>query len=328
MRVRPRPLSSIAVVLLASATAAVSPAAASSGPPAGPAAQASPATPRAARAAPSPVGVVRLKPAGSTIATRRSPVAPAPGSAVKDGDSFVIRCQVNGDEQASTYGTSRLWNQVQLPTGEIAYLPGAATDLSTRTEMVAPYCGWQDATRVGGSQGTCFRRSPVRLLAAPRSRAAFVKRAGPEARRSFRSTGVPASVSVAQGILESDSGKATAGANNYFGIKAQQVDPGTGTFTWGSSAVGCVNVPTFESEGGTDVRIIAAFRLYRTMRGSFADHGRFLRDNPRYATAFRYRRDPKRFAKALQRAGYATDPSYSSKLIALIRQERLTRFDR
>jgi hypothetical protein len=328
MRVRPRPLSSLVLALLASAAASSSSAAASTDPPAGPDAQGSPATVRAAHAAPSPVGVVRLKPAGSTIATRLSPIAPTPGPAVQDGESFVVRCQVNGDKQASTYGTSRLWNQVQLPTGEVVYLPGAATDLSTRSEMIAPYCGWQDATRVGGSQGTCFRRSPVRLVAAPRSRAAFVKRAGPEARRTFRSTGVPASVSVAQGILESDSGTATAGANNYFGIKAQQVDPGTGTFTWGSSAIGCVNVPTFESEGGTPVRIIAAFRLYRTMRGSFVDHGRFLRENPRYASAFRYRRDPRRFAKALQRAGYATDPSYSSKLIALIRQERLTRFDR
>ena len=95
-----------------------------------------------------------------------------------------------------------------------------------------------------------------------------------------------------------------------------------------SNAIGCVHQPTFEVEGGTPVRRIAAFRLYRTMRGSFLDHGRFLRENPRYAGAFRYRRDPRRFARALGRAGYATDPAYASKLTALIREGRLTRYDR
>lgn len=63
------------------------------------------------------------------------------------------------------------------------------------------------------------------------------------------------------------------------------------------------------------------------MRASFVDHGRFHRENPRYATAFKDSRSPKRFARAIQRAGDATDPGYATKLVALIRQERLSRWD-
>jgi flagellum-specific peptidoglycan hydrolase FlgJ len=180
---------------------------------------------------------------------------------------------------------------------------------------------------VRGTQGQCFLETPVRLLKAPRSRAAFLRSAGPKARSSFRATRVPASVILAQAILESGSGRFTAGANNFFGIKAQGVDIIAGTYRWGGSAVACVHQPTDESEGGTMVRQIAQFRVYRTMRASFVDHGRFLRENKRYKTAFRYSRSPKRFARAIQRAGYATDPGYATKLIALMKQERLSRWD-
>lgn len=288
---------------------------------------AAPASIRAAK--PSPVGVVRSAPPGGMVLTRLSPVLPTPGPAVQDGQPFVIRCQVNGDKQAANFGVSRLWNEIQLPTGQIVYLPGAATDLSTRMQLVAPYCGRAEATRIGGTQGRCFfSRSPVALIRAPRSRAAFIKKAAPEARRSARSTGVPASVTLAQAIVESGDGKATAGANNYFGIKAEQVDPAAGTFSWRSNAIGCVLQPTFEQEGGDNVRQIAAFRLYRTMRGSFLDHGRFLRENPRYAAAFRVRKNPRRFLKAIVRAGYATDRTYGPLTLAVMREEKLTRYDR
>lgn len=279
------------------------------------------------RAAPSPVGIVRTEEPGSSLLTRRDPRSAAPGGAVTDGQNLVIRCQVNAERKDGTQGSSRIWNQVQLPSGEIAYLPDAFTQTSTKDELVASPCGAAVPTRVRGTQGQCFLRRPVRLLRAPRSRDAFLRSAGPKARSSFRATRVPASVTLAQAILESDAGKATAGANNYFGIKAQEVDSVAGIYRWGSSAVACIHQPTNESEGRTDVRQIAQFRVYRTMRASFVDHGRFLRENPRYAKAFRYSRSPRRFAQALQRAGYATDPSYSSLLIQLIKQHRLTRWD-
>lgn len=280
-----------------------------------------------AQAAPSPVGIVRTKEPGSVLLTRRDPRSPAPGGPVVDGQNFVVRCQVNAERKDGTQGSSRIWDQVQLATGEIAYVPDAFVQTSTKETLVAPPCGAPVPTRVRGTQGQCFLRTPVRLLKAPRSRAAFLRSAGPKARSSFKATRVPASVILAQAILESGDGAKTAGANNYFGIKAQGVDIVAGVYRWGGSAVACVHQPTDESEGGTDVRQIAQFRVYRTMRASFVDHGRFLRENPRYRTAFRYSRSPKRFARAIQRAGYATDPGYATKLITLIKQERLSRWD-
>lgn len=288
-----------------------------------------PSSSRAAtpRAAPSPVGIVQTADAGSMLLTRKDPRSAEPGGAVLDGQNLVIRCQVNAERKDGPQGSSRIWNQVQLPSGELAYLPDAFTRTSTKDELVAPPCGAAVPNRVRGTQGQCFLDSPVRLLPAPRSRAAFLRSAGPKARSSFRSTRAPASVILAQAILESDGGRATAGANNYFGIKAQEVDSVAGIYRWGRSAVACIHQPTFESDGRTKVRQIAQFRAYRTMRASFVDHGRFLRENPRYAKAFRHSRSPRRFAQALQRAGYATDPAYSTLLIRLIEQYRLTRWD-
>ncbi|MDO9408586.1 glucosaminidase domain-containing protein [Patulibacter sp.] len=277
--------------------------------------------------APSPVGIVHTQDPGSQLLTRKDPRSPEPGGAVTDGQNLLIRCQINAERKDGPEGSSRIWDQVQLPSGEIAYLPDAFTRTSTKDVLVAPPCGAPIPTRVRGTQGQCFLRRPVRLLKAPRSRAAFLRAAGPKARSSYKATRVPASVILAQAILESDDGKATAGANNFFGIKAQGVDTVAGIYRWGSFAVACIHQPTNESEGGKNVRQIAQFRAYRTMRASFVDHGKFLRENPRYATAFRYSKSPKRFARAIARAGYATDPSYASTLIALIKQHRLTRWD-
>ncbi|MEV4419409.1 glucosaminidase domain-containing protein [Patulibacter sp. NPDC049589] len=275
----------------------------------------------------SPVGIVRLDTPGGVLVTRLDPQSPVPGPPVTDGQNFVISCQSTGERKDGRFGASRVWDQVQLPTGEVAYLPDALTETSTKDVLVAPFCGGPAPSRVGGTQGQCFVRRPIKLLRAPRSRAAFLKKAGPEARRTFRAARVPASVTLAQAILESGDGTKTADANNYFGIKAQSANPATGVFVWGRNAVGCMHEPTNESEGGTDVRQVAQFRLYRTMRGSFVDHGLFLRENPRYARAFKYRRSPRRFAQALQKAGYATDPGYATKLITLIKQDKLTRWD-
>jgi hypothetical protein len=278
-------------------------------------------------AAPSPVGIVDAPVPGGTIEARVDPRVPGPAGTLADGQNFVIRCQTEGETTAGPGDDSAIWDGVQLPSGALAYVPDALVRTSTKDNLVAPYCGAPAPTRVGGRQGACFLRSPVPLIRAPRTRPAFLRKAGPDARRSFRSTRVPASITLAQAILESGDGKATAGANNFFGIKAEALDPATATFAWGRYAIGCVHQPTIEYEDGRRVRHIAQFRLYRTMRASFVDHGAFLRDNPRYATAFRYSRSPRRFARALQRAGYATDPGYSAKLIALMREERLTRWD-
>jgi hypothetical protein len=151
----------------------------------------------------------------------------------------------------------------------------------------------------------------------------FIRRAAPGAQRGFKEFGVPASVTIAQAILESGWGKAHIGsANNYFGIKAQSPT------SFGPIAIGTVTVPTREVINGQSVTVNGRFRKYRSMDDSMRDHGRFLRDNPRYKPAFAHSRDANAFAQAIHRAGYATDPKYSTLLIGIMKQWDLYKFDR
>ena len=100
---------------------------------------------------------------------------------------------------------------------------------------------------------------------------------------------------------------------NFFGIKAQSDEP-------------FIVVRTREVVEGNDVFINAKFRRFASMEECFREHGRFLRDNPRYAPAFKTT-DAESFARAIHAAGYATDPHYSDALIGIIRDNDLTQYD-
>jgi len=285
--------------------------------------------PSAGRKRPSSPGVIRLT-SSRTIRVRRKPTDRRKVGTLRNRASVRVSCQMNGPPATGYTGRSRIWDKVRLPNGRTGYVPDASVQ-NEKGAMVAHYCGWGDPPAPSGAnpqQGRCSSVATVALVAAPADRAAFIATAGPLARASQDATQVPASVTLAQAILESASGTATAGANNYFGIKAQAVDAKNGIYRWATEAVGCVLKPTYESESGRLVRQLAAFRMYRGMRESFDDHGLFLRQNSRYANAFKYPDDPERFAKEIHKAGYATDPKYSSSLIRLMRNEDLTRFDR
>lgn len=265
----------------------------------------------------------------ATVRSSRLKVRAAAGTGaavgtVRSGDRLRVRCQVNGTRASGKYGFSKVWNRIKLANGRTGYVPDAALETASKGNLIAAYCGLPDPPAPTGDnpqQGRCSSVASVALDPAPADRATFVAAAGPLARASTATTGVPASVTLAQAILESASGTATAGANNYFGIKAQLVSPGV--FRWGTEAVGCVHKQTLESEGGKYVRQIAQFRMYRGMQASFDDHGLFLRQNSRYAKAFSYPDDPAQFAKEIHRAGYATDPAYSSLLIKLMTDKTL-----
>jgi Mannosyl-glycoprotein endo-beta-N-acetylglucosaminidase/CHAP domain len=149
----------------------------------------------------------------------------------------------------------------------------------------------------------------------------FLQQAAPGARASQREFGVPASVTLAQAAIESGWGRFHMGsANNYFGIKAGSSP--------GPIASGTITLPTKEFSGGRMITVSGRFRAYRSMADSLRDHGLFLKSNSRYAPAFRVASDPNAFARALQTAGYATDPHYADKLIATMRANDLYRFDR
>ena len=130
---------------------------------------------------------------------------------------------------------------------------------------------------------------------------------------------VPASVTIAQAILESGWGgsELATRANNYFGIKCAAVAS--------PHQIGCIDKATWEHLNGNDVTVTASFRRYASMRDSFLDHGLFL-TKPRYAAAFKAA-TPDEFAHEIWRAGYATDPQYPAKLVRLMDQYELRQYD-
>lgn len=130
--------------------------------------------------------------------------------------------------------------------------------------------------------------------------------------KEMKRTGVPASITLAQGILESNAGQsvlATKG-NNHFGIKCHN--------DWkGKTMKMDDNAPK------------ECFRVYPNAEASFRDHSDFLRSRDRYKTLFELKQtDYKGWARGLKKAGYATDPGYADKLITLIEDYELYRFDK
>ena len=124
-------------------------------------------------------------------------------------------------------------------------------------------------------------------------------------------TGVPASITLAQGILESGSGLSTlaVNGNNHFGIKCHK--------GW-----------TGDTMYMDDDRRGECFRVYNSVEESFRDHSDFLRYRDRYKFLFDLERtDYKGWATGLKKAGYATDPKYATKLIKYIEDYNLSRFD-
>lgn len=144
--------------------------------------------------------------------------------------------------------------------------------------------------------------------------AAFIAAISPAAQACARRCGVPASVTVAQAALESSWGKRAPGMN-LFGIKADS--------SWQGAVTAQV---THEVVDGKSIEITARFRAYSNWQGSIDDHAAFLTGNPRYKPAFAFKDGPG-FARAIAKAGYATDPLYADKLIAIMSTRGLGALD-
>jgi flagellum-specific peptidoglycan hydrolase FlgJ len=143
----------------------------------------------------------------------------------------------------------------------------------------------------------------------------FIEFVGKHAQRAMAATGVPASVTVAQAILETGWGKHTIGeAKNLFGIK-------------GRGPAGSVRAPTRERIGGKWITIDADFAKYDSFEQSITEHARFFLRNRRYARAMQFKNDPDAFAREIHKAGYATGPQYADILIKFMRDYNLYRFD-
>lgn len=129
------------------------------------------------------------------------------------------------------------------------------------------------------------------------------------------------SVKLAQAALESGWGKSIIG-NNMFGIKAS----GSYSPYWHGESV---TAGTSEWQNGGYVSQSSAFRKYATIGDSIKDHSYFLQHNKRYANAGVFTATtPDEQARALQQAGYATDPYYANKLINIINTYGLRQYDK
>lgn len=176
--------------------------------------------------------------------------------------------------------------------------------------LVSLYLAFRPATTDG------YRMSASSLPAQ------FIKAAVGPAQASEQEYGVPTSVAVAQAILESNwaQSELTEEGHAYFGIKCGKDN--------GQYATGCLKKPTSECQpDGTCEKVIDSFRTYATATDSFRDHGLFLASNDRYAKAFLYTADPDQFSREIALAGYATDPGYADKLIALMQKFDLYQYN-
>lgn len=146
----------------------------------------------------------------------------------------------------------------------------------------------------------------------------FLATAIPLAQESQRAYGIPASLKIAQTILETGWGTSELAVKgkNYFGIKAHR-GPGTAGVIW---------INTSEYVSGKWTTISAAFRAYNNIVESFDDSSRFIKESDRYTRCFETK-DPKEFARRLQAAGYATDPAYADKLIRIMNDLDLYAYD-
>jgi len=123
--------------------------------------------------------------------------------------------------------------------------------------------------------------------------------------------GIPASITMAQGILESGAGRAELSkkSNNHFGIKCHKGWTGERVYHDDDASQEC-------------------FRKYKDPKYSFRDHSLFLTQRSRYENLFSYKKsDYKSWAKGLRKAGYATDPKYPQKLINIVEKYKLYTLD-
>lgn len=147
----------------------------------------------------------------------------------------------------------------------------------------------------------------------------FVKAALPHARRVGKLLGVAPQLVLAQAALETGWGQKTirnsdgSNSHNLFGIK-------TGSKWSGDSAV----VNTIEFASGVGRQVKAAFRSYKSMAESFDDYASLLLGNSRYQDVIGSGDDSARFANALKRSGYATDPDYATKIMRIVDGKTLT----
>lgn len=254
-------------------------------------------------------GLIHQVRAGDTVASLAKIYAADTGSVI-DGNSLVLPYVIRVDQKL-------------LIPGGVPPRPLVVTAPAKTTQPSPETVGLDERPQPTQHQlaaaAVDIRPLPAQEPPPRTPQEAFVASIAQAARESQRASGVPASVTIAQASLETywGSSRLARDAKNYFGIKAKE-KPGSAGVVW---------LDVWEVIGGTNVHRREPFRAYASVADSFTDHGRFFLENPRYARAVAAKDDARRFAQEIHRAGYATDPAYSNKLIALMDRYNLFRFD-
>jgi len=178
------------------------------------------------------------------------------------------------------------------------------TSKKTNTESVTKAETVNDVQVVDANESVVIE--PVRI----NSTEDYLSRFSAIAQEEMRLYGIPASITLAQGILESNSGKGrlSVEANNHFGIKCHD---------WTGAKI-----------YHDDDEKKECFRKYNDAKYSYRDHSLFLTTRKRYSKLFDLSADDyKRWARELKAAGYATDRKYPDKLISLIERYELYKLD-
>ncbi len=242
--------------------------------------------------------------AASTVTTVVGPLNVRTGPTTKatvvgqvpNGGTVKLACKVTGEQINGRIRTTDQWDR--LDSGRYvshAYVRGATSLPTCPTEP--------------GPNGSMTPAQFVAASVAPAQRGQL----------EFR---VPASVTIAQAILESGWGRSglTANDRNFFGIKCFHGSPG-------AIATGCHSYATHECAGNVCTPTTATFRTYPSATDSFRDHGHFLTVNSRYAPAFAFTGNADQFLFQIWKAGYATSPTYVQNVTALMKKYNLYQYD-
>lgn len=185
----------------------------------------------------------------------------------------------------------------------------------TLTEQLTPRDGTRPAPAPVPRKAVLGER-PAAAAAEP-SPAEFVSALLPQAKAAAESLGVDPRLLLAQAALETGWGRAMphkdgASSHNLFGIKAGK--------SWNGTSVEHM---TLEHENGVTAPQRASFRAYASAAESFGDYVKLISGSQRYAAALEHGGDAETYARGVTEAGYATDPEYADKWLAIYNGDRL-----
>jgi uncharacterized protein YraI len=226
------------------------------------------------------------------------------------GQAVTILCQEVGTTVNGPGGSTALWDRI----GEGRYVSHS---------YVTNVVGSPNRCNSQVTEGVVDLPVPAPIAGLTAEQTAFITMVAGPARHSFREYKVPASVTMAQAILESGWGRGDIPrtVNNYFGMKCPGGVP-TGL------AMACREFPTKECNASGCFTTTGNFKVYASVLQSLGDHALTLSSMKRYAPAFAYADAPNQFAAEVHKAGYATDPNYTTLLVGIMAKYDLYRYDR